>query len=139
MLKAFSEFDQQLDKADISMTPLVDMVFILLIFFVVTTTFTKETGIKINKAKASTSQVINKNLLTVAIDVPGNYWHDNGMHSLSEITSVIIAEHENNEELNIVIIPDKNGKVEPLISLMDKLRTKNITRFSLGTQLTNSD
>ena len=136
--KAFEEFEQSLNKAKISMTPLIDMVFILLIFFVVTTTFTKETGIKVDKARASTSQILNKNLFTVAIDTKGHYWHDKKMRGLEEIVRRIITEYEKNEELNVVIIPDKAGTVEPLITLMDKLRAQNISRFSLGTQLTES-
>lgn len=133
--RAFSSFDQSLKKAEISMTPLIDMVFILLIFFVVTTTFTKETGIKVNKAKAATSQIINKNIFTVAIDTLGNYWHDGSQVALDELVSGILEEKKLNEDLNIVLIPDRSGRVEPLITIMDRLRLHNINRYSLGTQL----
>ncbi len=137
--RAFDTFEDSLTKAEITMTPLIDMVFILLIFFVVTTTFNKETGIKIQKARASTSQIINKNLLTVAIDESGRYWYDKNMRTLDALVAILHDEYTNNEDLNIVIIPDKRGQVEPLITLLDKLRVKNITRFSLGTQLIDAE
>lgn len=133
--RAFTTFDQSLKKAEISLTPLIDMVFILLIFFVVTTTFTKETGIKVNKAKAATSQIINKNIYTIAIDTLGNYWHDGRQFEADELVAGILEEIELNEDLNIVLIPDRAGRVDPLISIMDKLRLHNINRYSLGTQL----
>ncbi len=137
--KAFDTFEHSLSKAGISMTPLIDMVFILLIFFVVTTTFNKETGIKVKKARASTSQIINKNLLTVAIDESGQYWYDESVRPLEALVAILYDEYAQNEDLNIVIIPDKRGQVEPLITILDKLRAKNITSFSLGTQLTGTE
>lgn len=133
--RAFSSFDQSLKKAEISLTPLIDMVFILLIFFVVTTTFTKETGIKVNKAKAATSQIINKNIFAVAIDTLGNYWHAERQFPIDELVATILEEIELNDDLNIVLIPDRAGRVDPLITIMDKLRLHNINKYSLGTQL----
>jgi len=132
--KAFDDLENTLKKAEISMAPLIDMVFILLIFFVVTTTFTKETGITVEKAKAATSEIINTNLFTVAIDLDGNYWHDEQQHTIDQLVPVVIAAFEENSETNVILIPDRSGKVEPLITIMDRLRTEEITRFSLGTE-----
>ena len=133
-IRAFDTFESEIKKAEISMTPLIDMVFILLIFFVVTTTFTKETGIKVEKAKATTSELIDNKLFTVAIDKNGSYWHDSKEYSLERVVAEIVTTIEKNNTINIVLIPDKNGRVEPLITLMDKLRVKEITKFSIGTE-----
>ncbi len=133
--KAFTSFEQSLKRTELSMTPMIDMVFILLIFFVVTTTFTKETGIKVDKAKATTSQIINKNLFLIAIDVSGNYWYDKQRRSLEEAVALAAEAHESSDETKIVLIPDKEGRVEPLITIMDRLRSRNITRYSLGTRM----
>ncbi len=132
--KAFDQLEASLNKAEISMTPLIDMVFILLIFFVVTTTFTKETGIVVEKAKAATSEIINNDLFTIAVDLEGRYWHDSKEYNLDELVPQVVASFEGNRETNVVIIPDKAGKVEPLIAIMDRLREEEITRFSLGTE-----
>ncbi len=120
------------------MTPLIDMVFILLIFFVVTTTFTKETGIEINKAKATTARIIHKDLLLVAVDKAGGYWFEKKQMSADQIVTAIMHEKKKNKDITIVIIPDRDGRVEPLITLLDKLRAQNITRFTLGTQLADN-
>jgi biopolymer transport protein ExbD len=129
--KAFDSVAASTAKAEISMTPLIDMVFLLLIFFVVTTTFTKETGIK---AKAATSQIINRNLLVVAIDAKGDYWYDKSKRSIDEVVRLVLDAKKENDDLNIVIVPDKDGRIEPLVTLMDRLRSYDISKFSLGTQ-----
>jgi len=137
--KAFAEFEQGQRKPEVSMAPLIDMVFLLLIFFVVTTTFTKEAGIKIEKSKAETSQSLNRDLFLIAIDKKGNYWHEKSKRGLKEVVALSKAAHIKNSKLNVVIVPDKKGEVDPLIVLMDKLRAQNITRFSLGTEMTDPE
>jgi len=138
-MKAFDEFSLTLKKPEISMAPLIDMVFLLLIFFVVTTTFTKETGIKVDKARATTAQIIHKNLMVVSIDKDGNYWTDGAEHALDAIVGLVVESHQKNDELNVVVVPDKRAAVEPLITLLDKLRASNISRFSIGTQLSDKE
>jgi biopolymer transport protein ExbD len=134
-LKAFAAFDLEIRKPEISMAPLIDMVFLLLIFFVVTTTFTKETGIKVDKARASTSQSLNKNLMIISMDRSGRYWYDGSVRPLDEIVRLALENSKRSDDLNIVIVPDRHAEIEPLIEIMDKLRARNINRFSLGTQL----
>lgn len=136
MLKdIFAEYENGDRQGVMSMTPLIDMVFILLIFFVVTTTFNKETGIPIAKAKAATSSAIEKNLVLIAIDRDGRYWFDRRQRSLDEITKCVLMQRKQKTDLSVVLIPDKDGRVEPLVTLMDLLRKERITGFSIGTQL----
>jgi biopolymer transport protein ExbD len=133
--KAFQEFDQSISKAELSMTPLIDMVFLLLIFFAVTTNFTKETGIKVDKASTTTARILDKELLLISIDKGGNYWYNGKISSLEIIVSTTVNESKENPDLSIVLIPDKGGIVDPLIQLMDALRARGVTRFSLGTRM----
>lgn len=138
-MKAFDEFGLTIKKPEISMAPLIDMVFLLLIFFVVTTTFTKETGIKVDKARATTAQIIHKNLMVVSIDKDGKYWTDGAVRALDDIVGLVVESHQKNGELNVVVVPDKRAAVEPLIALLDQLRARNISRFSIGTQLSDKE
>ena len=57
---------------DVNIAPLMDMVFILLIFFIVTTSFTKETGVDVTKPKASTAQTLEKDNILIAITKEGS-------------------------------------------------------------------
>ncbi|MFH1760903.1 MAG: biopolymer transporter ExbD [bacterium] len=134
-LKAFELFGQEQKKPEITMAPLIDMVFLLLIFFVVTTTFTKETGIKVDKARAATSQSLDKNLMIISMDKNGGYWYDGSMRQLEEIVNLATQNSQKNEDMKVVIVPDKHAEIDPLVKIMDKLRANNINRFALGTQL----
>jgi biopolymer transport protein ExbD len=135
--KTFNAFDETVNKAELSMTPLIDMVFLLLIFFAVTTNFTKETGIQVNKASASTAKIFNKDLILISIDRDGNYWYDGKVQQLQSIANQVIESAKQKPEMSIVLIPDKEGRVDPLIQLMDILRANGISRFSIGTKMVN--
>jgi biopolymer transport protein ExbD len=132
--RAFEHFEREIDRAELSMTPLIDMVFLLLIFFVVTTTFTKETGIRVDKARAATSEIIENRMLLIAIDREGGYWHEERRRTLGEVVGMAAERTARHKDLQVVIIPDRTGAIEPLITLMDRLRQKGVYRFSLGTQ-----
>jgi biopolymer transport protein ExbD len=133
--KAFDEFDQSVKPAEISMTPLIDMVFLLLIFFAVTTNFTKETGIKVDKASTKTARILDRELLLISIDDNGNYWYNGKIQQLENLISEVVKEFKNNSDMTIVLIPDKRGIVDPLIQLMDALRARGISKFSIGTRM----
>ncbi len=133
--KTAGAFEQELRRAELSMTPLIDMVFILLIFFVVTTTFTKETGITVDKAEAATAQLVNDRMILIAIDRHGGYWCEGRRRELDELVDYTEKQYRGAPDAKIVLIPDKNGRVEPLIAIMDRLRSRAIYRFSLGTRL----
>jgi biopolymer transport protein ExbD len=133
--KAFNQNNQVIVQAELSTTPLIDMVFLLLIFFAVTTNFTKETGIQVDKANATTARIISRDLILISIDKEGNYWYDGKIQKLDLIASQVYEESRIKKEMNVVLIPDKGGNVDPLIQLMDVLRARGITKFSLGTRM----
>lgn len=58
---------EQGDAVDINLSPMIDCIFILLIFFIVTTVFIEETGIEVNKPQAASTQALNKNSILIAI------------------------------------------------------------------------
>jgi biopolymer transport protein ExbD len=133
--RVFTRFDESLRAAEIGMTPLIDMVFLLIIFFAVTTSFTRETGITVDKAKASTAQYIAKNMLLIAIDTEGRYWYDRAQRSIDDLIGIVDEQVAQNPQMKVVLVPDKDGRVEPLVAVMDALRARNITRFSIGTAM----
>ena len=133
--KAFDEFDQSVKRAEISMTPLIDMVFLLLIFFAVTTNFTKETGIKVDKAGTKTARIFDKELLLISIDKDGIYWYNGKIQQIENIIPDVVKEFKSKTDMRIVLIPDKGGIVDPLIQLMDALRASGISKFSIGTRM----
>lgn len=132
--KVFSDAEAQVSRAEMSMTPLIDMVFLLLIFFAVTTNFTKETGITVDKASAVTARILNKDIVMVAIDSRGSYWYNGAARPLPEVVSLVKFDLAEHPEMSVIMLPDKNGRIEPLVKLMDALRVQGISRFSIGTK-----
>ena len=65
------------EEDDINMTPMLDIVFIMLIFFIVTASFTKESGIDVNRPNAATAEVQERGNILVAITDTGQFWIDN--------------------------------------------------------------
>lgn len=137
--KAFQEFQDQIEQPEISMTPLIDMIFILLIFFVVTTTFSKETGIKVEKTESATATMIDNKMLLIAIDSSNNFWMMEEKRELESLLPIVTEKYRADSLLQVVIIPDKRSSVEPLLLLMDKLRAEKITRYTLGTKQVKND
>ncbi|CAA6677226.1 MULTISPECIES: biopolymer transporter ExbD [unclassified Lentimonas] len=60
------------NQQEINVSPLIDIVFILLIFFIVTTVFVEETGVEVRRPKAASSQMLEKNSILIAITAEGN-------------------------------------------------------------------
>lgn len=121
-------------RAEISMAPLIDMVFLLLIFFAVTTTFTRESGLEVNKAKASTSQAIQKEQMLVALNKDGLIGYDKQIWTMDGIAAKVQERLKETPKLTIVIIPDKDGRVEPLVTIMDAFRRVGADRLCIGTK-----
>ncbi len=68
--------DSSADEAAIDLTPMLDIVFIMLIFFIVTTSFVKESGVEINRPSASTAETVKKGNIMVAVRENGQVWVD---------------------------------------------------------------
>ena len=90
----------------------------------------------VDKARATTSQHLHKNLMVISMDREGRYWYDGSVRTLEETVALARVQADKIDNLNIVIVPDRQASVEPLIRIMDRLRANRLHRFSLGTQMT---
>ena len=118
---------------DISLTPMIDVVFLLLIFFMVTTTFSKETVIKVQLPQAEGQEAEkNEQALMLTINKAGQYFiNDKALsdHSLENLTKQL-TRFSSNKQIPLIINADANAPVQAAISVLDvasKLGFKNIT------------
>jgi biopolymer transport protein ExbD len=132
----FARLQTDLPAPVLSMAPLIDMVFLLLIFFVVTTTFTKETGILVNKARAQSAALLKKEQLIIQIDRDGNAWLGKQRLAASALVRETQAQLARNPQTQVIVVPDKDGRIEPMVTLLDELRLAGITSFAIGTEKT---
>lgn len=118
---------------EISLTPMIDVVFLLLIFFMVTTTFSKDTAIKVILPQAD-GELVEKqaHALTLTIDQSGQYFIDDyplGDNSLETLKKKLITSR-NEKDISLIINADANAPVQAAINVLEiapDIGFKNIT------------
>ena len=120
-------------KSSINIIPMIDVIFFLLVFFMLFTTFrTTPEGIEMQLPKAVTATEQSTENFIVQIDSEGNYYYGDQVLELNQIISEAEVANSENTNLTIVISADKNTRYENVVSLMDGMRNVGITRLALA-------
>ncbi len=122
------------DESQVDLTPLIDVVFIMLIFFIVTATFIKETGIDVNKPDAPTAEVKKKANILVAIDANNNIWIDRRKVDVRAVRPNIERLHAENPQGSVVIQADEESKNKLLVEVMDAARQAGVYNIALAAE-----
>ena len=122
------------EETAIDITPMLDVVFIMLIFFIVTATFVKESGIEVNKPNALTAQQQEKANILIAIDENNDVWIDRRRIDLRAVRPNIQRLHSENPQGAVVIQADKASNTDTLIKVMDASRSAGIYNISIAAQ-----
>jgi biopolymer transport protein ExbD len=117
----------------IDMAPLIDMVFILLIFFIVTTTFVNETGVDVNKPEAVSAQRLENRLILIAITPAGDVWYDRNNIGVAGVRSTVAALLLAQEERQVVIQADRRVTTDLLVRVMDEAKLGGAKALSIST------
>ena len=120
--------------ADIDMTPMLDIVFIMLIFFIVTTSFVKESGIDVNRPTAQTATRKEQGNIIIAIKATGDVWIDKRLVDIRAVRANISRLHAEQPLGSVVIAADKDTKVKVLTQVMDQIRLAGIMNASIATE-----
>ena len=116
---------------DINMSPMVDMIFLLLIFFMVTTVFTKDAGIGINRPQADTAQPLQQDAMILTITEDGEIRHAGQSYQIKQIPN-LVKEQLPDKNGSITIIADKNAPTGLTVQLIDQCRRGGITDVSIA-------
>jgi len=120
------------EESEINITPMLDVVFIMLIFFIVTATFVKETGIDVNKPDAPTAVVKKKANILIAIDANNNVWIERRRIDIRAVRPNIERLHAENPQGSVVIQADKDSRNELLVLVMDASRQAGVYNIALA-------
>ena len=120
-------------QTEIQMTPLIDMVFILLIFFVVTTSFVSETGLDIQRPQSSSSETLPRENIPVAIGADGRITVDGQRVGLLSIRPFLQKRLRMQPGLAVVLVADKVVSVDRVVRVMDEIRGAGISEVALAT------
>ncbi len=124
--------ENQQTNQGIDMSPLIDVVFILLIFFIVTTVFVRETGVEVDKPQALSSSTLEKNVMLIAITAAGQVMYDGSNIGVSGIRS-LIEQSKVEEERPVVVQADKSVPTEQLIAVIDEVKLAGVSNVSIAT------
>lgn len=122
------------EESTIDITPMLDVVFIMLIFFIVTATFVKETGIDVNRPDAQTAVLKEKANILIAIDENNDIWIERRKIDLRQVRPNIERLHAENPQGSVVIQADKASKTETLIGVMDASRAAGVYNVAIAAQ-----
>ncbi len=119
---------------EIDLTPMLDVVFILLIFFIVTSVFVTEAGIEVNKPAASTAEPKSKDLILIAVSPEGDIWIDGEQVDPRFIRSrfeLRLAEAPNS---SVVIQGDRAASNQHVMDILRAAREAQIANVSISTE-----
>ena len=114
------------EESEVNMTPMLDVVFIMLIFFIVTASFVKEAGIDVNRPDAQTAEKKQQGNILVAISDSGQLWIDGRQIDPRALRANIERLHAENPQGAVVVQADKNSKNGMLVVVMDAARQVGI-------------
>ena len=133
MRQVFPTLEDNEDSA-IDMTPMLDVVFIMLIFFIVTASFVKEAGIEVNRPDAQTATKQDRANILIAIDANGEIWINRRRVEVDQVRANIERLHAENPQGSVVIQADQDANVKRLVAVMDASRQAGVYNVSIAAQ-----
>ncbi len=123
------------EESEINLTPMLDVVFIMLIFFIVTASFVKEAGIEITRPPAATAERQERGNIIVAISADNELWIDRRQVDPRAMRANIERLFAENPQGSVVIQADKNSKNGLLVQVMDAARLAGVSNVALAAEI----
>ncbi len=120
------------DDAEINITPMLDIVFIMLIFFIVTTSFTKETGANIIKPEAEQAIALRNGTILIGIKSNDDIWMNKRLIELREVRSMVEQAKSENPKGSVVIVADKDSRIGTVTLVMDQVKMAGVLGIAIS-------
>ena len=122
------------EDASIDMTPMLDIVFIMLIFFIVTTSFVKEAGIQVNKPEANQANKEPSANIFIAIRDTGEVWMDKRQVDVERVAANLERMLAEQPTDLVVIQADKEAEHGRVVEVMDQVKEAGIDKISIAAE-----
>ncbi len=122
------------EEAAIDMTPMLDIVFIMLIFFIVTTSFVKEAGIDVNRPKAAQATQKKSANIFIAVRENGEIWMDKRMVDVERVAANIEKMLAEQPTDMVVVQADKEARHGLVVKVMDQIKAAGIDKISIAAE-----
>lgn len=130
----FRHNDESGEQANVDMTPLIDVVFILLIFFILSASFQQQNQIKVERPNSQVTDSISNVSITVSVDEQGQIWFDNQPVEVELLTSRVKQKAAQASNVSVVIDVDKSVDSGRLIQVVDKVRIAGVNNVAVATE-----
>ena len=117
-----------------NITPMLDVVFILLIFFIVTANFIKEPGLEINRPDSETSEITENAAILIAIGAAGEIYMDGRRIDVRQVKANVIRLIAENPQDSVVIQADVKSTAEKIVAVMDEVREAGVVDISIASE-----
>ena len=124
-----------LEQSEVNLTPMLDVVFIMLIFFIVTASFVKEAGIEITRPPAATAVRQERGNIIVAITSDNELWIDRRRVDEKSLRANIERLHAENPQGSVVIQADTKSQNGMLVRVMDAARLAGVKSVSMAAEV----
>jgi biopolymer transport protein ExbD len=132
MLDNYGFLQKKSSAAEVNIAPLLDMVFILLIFFVITTNFSRQTGLEVQKPKAQTAIYQGQKTILIGISREGTVHIHGRQVSLEGLTQVLSREISRRPDANVVIVADRSSMLGRSVEVMDACALAGAKKVSVA-------
>ncbi len=123
---------EQVEESQIDLTPMLDVVFIMLIFFIVTSTFVKESGVDVSRPNADTAVVTESNSIQIGITSTNQIFMDKRQVDKRAVRANVERGLAENPGAAVIIVADADSKTETLIEVMDQSRLAGAASVSVA-------
>ena len=120
------------ESAEIDVAPMMDMVFLLLIFFIVTSTFTRETGLDVNKPDASTAKTLERESVLVGLSREGTIHIHETQVSLEGLRRILDNQVKEDPKRPVIIVADRDAPGGMIVDILDQCNMAKVSKVSIS-------
>jgi biopolymer transport protein ExbD len=125
------------NATEVNIAPLIDMVFILLIFFLVTTTFVRDIGLKVDKPQASSASSLEKEALRIGISATGTIFVEGRKLGLDQLRDRVRQFVLKEKSGSVIVIPDEKLMAGRLVAVLDAAKLGGARNLAIATRQRN--
>jgi biopolymer transport protein ExbD len=122
------------EETDINITPMLDVVFIMLIFFIATASFTRETGVLIDRPTADRAEALETGSILIGIRPNDELWMAKRQVELQEIRRMVERAKAENPEAGVVIVADRGSSIGIVARVMDQVGLAGVQAIALSAE-----
>ena len=132
MARKHQSFGVDEEESEINLTPMLDVVFIMLIFFIVTATFIKEAGIQVERPDSITADTKDQAAILIAISSEDEIWIDREERDPRTVRGIIERMHAENPKGTIVIQADEGSTHDTLVVVLEAAKAAGVEEVAIA-------